>query len=98
MLIHFCNSRNVSLLDIHYFVAHPGGKQVVDAYQEALGFDERMTEISMGVLKDYGNMSSATIFYVLERFMEQGGESGQYGLATALGPGFSSELLLMRWS
>ena len=94
----FLQQQNVSLLDIHYFVAHPGGKKVVDAYQEALGFDERMTEISMGVLKDYGNMSSATIFYVLERFMEHGGESGQYGLATALGPGFSSELLLMRWS
>ena len=94
----FLQQQNVSLLDIQYFVAHPGGKKVVDAYQEALGFDERMTEISMGVLRDYGNMSSATIFYVLEQFMEHGGVSGQYGLATALGPGFSSELLLMRWS
>lgn len=93
----FLHQHNVKLSDIHYFIAHPGGKKVVDAYQKALGFDERMTEISMGVLKDFGNMSSATILFVLERFMEQGGEIGEYGLATALGPGFSSELLLMRW-
>lgn len=94
----FLQQQNVKLSDIHYFIAHPGGKKVVDAYQEALGFDERMTETSKGVLKDYGNMSSATIFFVLERFMEQGGEKDEYGLGTALGPGFSSELLLMRWS
>lgn len=94
----FLHQHHVNLSDIHHFIAHPGGKKVVDAYQEALGFDDRMTEISKGVLKDYGNMSSATIFFVLERFMEQGGEKGEYGLATALGPGFSSELLLMRWN
>ena len=52
----------------------------------------------MKVLKDFGNMSSATIFFVLERFMERGGERGEYGIAAALGPGFSSELLLMRWT
>lgn len=94
----FLHQKNMNLSDIQYFIAHPGGKKVVEAYQEALGFDERMTEISKGVLKDYGNMSSATIFFVLERFMEQGGEKGEYGLAAALGPGFSSELLLMRWN
>lgn len=94
----FLEQHHVKLTDIDHFVAHPGGKKVVDAYQESLGFDERMTDISMGVLKDFGNMSSATILYVLERIMEQGGKSGEYGLAAALGPGFSSELLLMRWT
>ena len=94
----FLHQHHLKLSDIQYFIAHPGGKKVIDAYQEALGFDEHMTEISKGVLNDYGNMSSATIFFVLERFMENGGEIGEYGLATALGPGFSSELLLMRWA
>lgn len=94
----FLQQHHLKLSDIHDFIAHPGGKKVVDAYQEALGFDEQMTKISMDVLKDFGNMSSATIFFVLERFMERGGEIGEYGLATALGPGFSAELLLMRWS
>ena len=56
-----------------------------------------MTDISLDVLKNYGNMSSATILYVLRRFMELDGEAGSYGLCTALGPGFSSELLLLKW-
>ena len=68
----FLHQHHLKLSDIQYFIAHPGGKKVVDAYQEALGFDEHMTEISKGVLNDYGNMSSATIFFVLERFMENG--------------------------
>ena len=94
----FLQQKNVNLSDIRYFIAHPGGKKVIDAYQEALGFNDQMTEISKEILKNYGNMSSATIFFVLERFMERGGETGEYGLATALGPGFSSEILLMRWT
>lgn len=94
----FLQQYNLDLSDIRYFIAHPGGKKVIEAYQEALGFDHRMTDIPKDILKNYGNMSSATIFFVLERFMEQGGEKGEYGLATALGPGFSSELLLMRWT
>lgn len=93
----FLVENNVELADIKHFVAHPGGKKVVEAYQESLGFNETMTSISMNVLKDFGNMSSATVFFVLERFMEQGGKGGEYGLVAALGPGFSSELLLLRW-
>jgi alkylresorcinol/alkylpyrone synthase len=94
----FLMLHDIRLSDIQHFVAHPGGKKVVEAYQQALGFDEKMTEISMEILKDFGNMSAATILFVLERFMERGGNSGEYGIATALGPGFSSELLLMRWT
>lgn len=56
-----------------------------------------MTAVSMRILREFGNMSSATILYVLERFMQRGGNKGEVGLAAALGPGFSSELVLMRW-
>ncbi|MDQ0221444.1 type III polyketide synthase [Peribacillus cavernae] len=90
-------ANQISLEDIRQFIAHPGGKKVIKAYEEALGFDEKMTEISMNVLKEYGNMSSATILYVLERFMQKEAGAGDLGLAAALGPGFSSELLLLRW-
>jgi alkylresorcinol/alkylpyrone synthase len=93
----FLTVNHVSLGQITQFVAHPGGKKVIEAYEEALGFNEKMTGISRDVLKEYGNMSSATILYVLERFMLNGASEGELGLAAALGPGFSSELLLMRW-
>ncbi|AGK54643.1 type III polyketide synthase [Bacillus sp. 1NLA3E] len=82
--------------EINHFIAHPGGKKVLEAYTKALEIPNTMTEVSLEILQNYGNMSSATIFYVLQRMMESA-DMGDIGLATALGPGFSSELLLMRW-
>ncbi|WP_409305918.1 type III polyketide synthase [Peribacillus sp. SCS-155] len=93
----FLMENGLTLTDVEHFIAHPGGKKVIQAYEEALGFDEHKTEISMQVLQEYGNMSSATILYVLEQFMLNRAHQGDVGLAAALGPGFSSELVLMRW-
>ncbi|BCB04472.1 type III polyketide synthase [Bacillus sp. KH172YL63] len=93
----FLDQHGVKLGGINHFVAHPGGKKVIEAYREALGMDESMTSEALKVLKEYGNMSSATILYVLKEFMDKGCSRGDIGLGTALGPGFSSELLLMRW-
>ncbi|WP_045524236.1 type III polyketide synthase [Neobacillus niacini] len=93
----FLTQNGLELAEIDHFIAHPGGKKVIEAYIRSLGIPPAMTDISLDVLKQYGNMSSATILYVLRRFMELGGEAGSYGLCTALGPGFSSELLLLKW-
>lgn len=93
----FLTQNSLELAQIDHFIAHPGGKKVIDAYIKSLGIPAAMTDISLDVLKQYGNMSSATILYVLRRYMEIGGEAGSYGLCTALGPGFSSELLLLKW-
>ncbi|AIE60482.1 type III polyketide synthase [Bacillus methanolicus] len=87
---------NIGLNDIDHFIAHPGGKKVLEAYVKELNLPENMTKDSLEILKEYGNMSSATIIYVLRRIMEKANK-GEIGLAAALGPGFSSELLLMRW-
>jgi alkylresorcinol/alkylpyrone synthase len=93
----FLSENQLQLSEINHFIAHPGGKKVIEAYIKSLGIPVSMTDISLDVLKQYGNMSSATILYVLKRFMELGGNDGSYGLCTALGPGFSSELLLLKW-
>ncbi|CEG27587.1 type III polyketide synthase [Bacillus sp. B-jedd] len=93
----FLENQNLTMEDIGYFIAHPGGKKVLDAYAVSLGIDRSLMDISTDVLKEYGNMSSSTILYVLKRHMEMEPMEGAYGLAAALGPGFSSELLLMRW-
>ncbi|MBU8879023.1 type III polyketide synthase [Bacillus sp. FJAT-29790] len=92
----FLLQNELAITDLHHFIAHPGGKKVIDAYVQSLQFDPEMTKISLEVLKQYGNMSASTILYVLKRFMEIG-QAGEYGLATALGPGFSSEMLLIKW-
>ncbi|MDP4083502.1 MAG: 3-oxoacyl-[acyl-carrier-protein] synthase III C-terminal domain-containing protein [Bacillota bacterium] len=93
----FLTDYHLKIEEIQYFIAHPGGKKVLDAYVKSLGIPQEMNDISFDVLKKRGNMSSATILYVLKSHMELNIQKGAYGLATALGPGFSSELLLLRW-
>jgi alkylresorcinol/alkylpyrone synthase len=93
----FLAKYSLSTDDIQHFIAHPGGKKVIEAYRKSLELEEGMTDISLDVLRKFGNMSSATVLYVLKRFMEKGIEESQKGLITALGPGFSSELLLVEW-
>lgn len=95
-VLRFLKAQGKDVSSIDHFIAHPGGKKVLDAYISALDLPASMTNVSLDVLREYGNMSSATILYVLRRFMEKAQE-GDIGLAAALGPGFSSELLLMRW-
>lgn len=95
-VLRFLDTNRIRVEDLNHFIAHPGGKKVLEAYVAALELPEDMIETSLNVLKEYGNMSSATILYVLRRFMETARE-GDIGLAAALGPGFSSELLLVRW-
>ena len=91
-------SANVPLTAIEHFVAHPGGTKVLQAYCEGLSIGLEDLAHSVDVLREHGNMSSATIFFILERFLASHPEStGAYGLLTALGPGFSSELVLVRW-
>lgn len=83
--------------NIIHFVAHPGGKKVLQAYEKSLSLSTGMTDISRNVLAKHGNMSSPTVLYVLKEFMEQQPTAGEEGLLTALGPGFSSEMLWLEW-
>lgn len=93
----FLSRNGVCLEDIGHFVAHPGGRKVIEAYRSALGMDPDKLKISQQILVNYGNMSSATILYVLDQYLQNNIPSGQLGLLAALGPGFSSEMLLAEW-
>ncbi|AMR10892.1 3-oxoacyl-[acyl-carrier-protein] synthase III C-terminal domain-containing protein [Bacillus sp. FSL W8-0445] len=95
----FLNKEHIALENIQVFLAHPGGKKVLDAYMESLGFSEAHIDCSRKILARHGNMSSATVMHVLKEYCLHGGPvPGKYGLLGALGPGFSSELLLLRWT
>lgn len=83
--------------NINHFIAHPGGKKVLTAYENALQIGTGKTDISRDVLARHGNMSSPTVLYVLKEFMEQQPDKKSEGLLTALGPGFSSELVWLEW-
>ncbi len=93
----FLEEQEVKMSQITSFIAHPGGKKVLDAYVDALGIEEEMTAVSKHILKRHGNMSSPTVIYVLEQVMMQEHGEGEYGLMAALGPGFCSELVLLQW-
>lgn len=75
---------------------HPGGRGIVDAVQDLFGLEDSQTEFSRNVLRDFGNLSSATLLFVLkgmrERLREQG-EGERSGVALAFGPGLTAELL-----
>ncbi|WP_442594407.1 type III polyketide synthase [Neobacillus sp. D3-1R] len=93
----FLGKHKLTSKDIQHFIAHPGGLKVLEAYTKALDLPPSMIHHSLEVLKTFGNMSSATVFYVLDRFMQDEIPKGDIGILAALGPGFSSELLLVRW-
>lgn len=90
----FLSQHNLKLSDIRNFIFHPGGKKVLEAYTDALEVKGDFLKNSRIVMNNYGNMSSVTVLYVLERFMNHGFEDG-YGLMMAMGPGFSSEMVLL---
>ena len=87
----------VSLEDIRYFIFHPGGKKILDAYERVFSLEKDTLKNARDVLKNYGNMSSQTVLYVLHECLKETRQAGAYGLMGALGPGFSSELLLLEW-
>lgn len=90
----FLSSQGLGLEDIDSFVCHPGGAKVLDALEEAFDLPPGGLEQSRAVLRDYGNMSAATVLFVLERVLDE--ERPQRYLMSSLGPGFSAAFLLLR--
>lgn len=91
-----CNSLGLHLKDLMHFVLHPGGPKVLEAYEEALGVEPGSFDLSREILKNYGNMSSVSVLFVLERFLESCSSLRERGVLSALGPGFSAEHVFFR--
>jgi alkylresorcinol/alkylpyrone synthase len=84
--------------DLKSFVLHTGGPKVLDASADALGLHNGELDASWACLRKVGNLSSASVLCVLEDVMKnRRPEPGTLGLLAAMGPGFCSELLLLRW-
>jgi predicted naringenin-chalcone synthase len=84
--------------DIRHWVLHSAGRRVLDRARVLLDLaDEHLTH-SRTVLRRYGNMSSATILFVLDEMLRtQSAAPGEWGLMIGLGPGFAAEGMLLRW-
>jgi predicted naringenin-chalcone synthase len=83
--------------DYDLWAVHPGGRSVLDAVMHGLGLPEDALDVSRAVLREHGNMSSATVMFVLARMMETA-RRGQRGCALAFGPGLSAETMRFRVS
>jgi alkylresorcinol/alkylpyrone synthase len=89
----FLGDRDRTLSDIDGFVCHPGGAKVVTAMEEALDLSAGTLDHARSVLRDFGNMSAATVMFVLDRALRNGARGRQ--LLCALGPGFTAGFLTL---
>ncbi len=83
--------------DISHFVFHPGGKKILQGVEEILTPIGKSVWAAKKVLAARGNLSSATVFYVLEEVLRAGTGSGDWGYLLAFGPGFSAHGVLLRF-
>ena len=83
--------------DISAWISHPGGPKVLEAMQEALELPEDALEGAWRTLREVGNLSSTSVLLVLEEALRSPPPPGGWGLMSAMGPGFCSELVLLKW-
>ena len=93
----FLEKSNTAIEDINHLVFHPGGKKIVQTIENLFGAMGKNIDDTKEVLRLYGNMSSATVLYVLERFLEKNIPAGEKGLMLSFGPGFSAQKVLLEW-
>jgi len=93
----FLAKNNRTIEDVQHLIFHPGGKKIVQTVEDLFGSMGKNIDDTKEVLRLYGNMSSATVLYVLERFMEKDIPKGDLGLMLSFGPGFSAQRILLEF-
>lgn len=93
----FLKKNNLTIIDIDHLIFHPGGKKILQTVEELFSDLGKNIDDTKEVLRLYGNMSSATVLYVLERFMESKPSKGEKGLMLSFGPGFSAQRVLLQF-
>jgi len=94
----FLAAHRLARADVRHWIAHTGGPKVLEAFRAGLGLPEAALARSWASLKEVGNLSSASVLFVLGDHLEAGeARPGDLGLLAAMGPGFSAELLLLEW-
>jgi alkylresorcinol/alkylpyrone synthase len=93
----FLGAHGLTTTEVGAFVTHPGGPKVIEAINAALNLPPEALELTWRSLDEVGNLSSASVLHVLRDTMAKPPQSGSPGLMIAMGPGFCSELVLLRW-
>src|SRR3989442_312397 len=85
--------------EIKGWILHPGGARLLRNVETELGLQRSDTQPSWDILGNVGNLSSATILFILQEWLEKRPlKAGEYAVAAAFGPGFSAEFLLLQWT
>jgi alkylresorcinol/alkylpyrone synthase len=94
----FLSAHGMATSDVRRWIAHPGGPKVLEATARALGLHDGELGVTWRSLADVGNLSSVSVLDVLSRTLEgTPPDPGSAGVMFAMGPGFCSELVLLRW-
>lgn len=92
------DSQGLKQSDIRYWVLHSAGRRVIEQARKLMDLGDEQVAHSRGVLRRFGNMSSATILFVLDEMLrEEQPVPGDWGVMIALGPGFAAEGALLRF-
>lgn len=93
----FLNSYDSDIERVSHLIFHPGGRKIVQTVEDKFRSMGKNIDDTRETLRLYGNMSSATVLYVLERFMGRPIKRGEQGLLLSFGPGFSAQRVLLEW-
>jgi predicted naringenin-chalcone synthase len=93
----FLEKNNLKIEDIDHLIFHPGGKKIIQTVEDLFSGLGKNIDDTKEVLRLYGNMSSATVLYVLERIMDNKPKKGTKGLMLSFGPGFSAQRVLLQF-
>lgn len=93
----FLQKFNSNIEKVDHLIFHPGGKKIVQTVEDLFGNLGKNIDETREVLRQYGNMSSATVLYVLQEFMKKQPKPGEQGLMLSFGPGFSAQRILLEW-
>ncbi|MCV9934407.1 type III polyketide synthase [Flavobacterium sp. LS1R47] len=97
-IIHpFLAKNNLKIENIDHLIFHPGGKKIIQTVEELFIDLGKNIDDTKEVLRLYGNMSSATVLYVLEQIIDKKPKKGTKGLMLSFGPGFSAQRVLLQF-
>lgn len=93
----FLKEHSLSIGDIDVWIAHPGGPKVITGMEEGLGLAPGTLKLSVKSLQEYGNLSSASVLFILKETLAENPPPGSLGVLVAMGPAFAAEYSLLQW-
>lgn len=98
ILLPFLARNKCTIEQVNHLVFHPGGKKIISMVESLFEQHDQNLDTTKQVLREFGNMSSATVLFVLHEFMtKQQQHPGDTGLMLSFGPGFSAQTVLLNW-